>query len=91
MDGSDPRECEKLAYPPPKVSNFRACFWAVLYVDRLILEVYIAPLHLKKEVKSILGGLTECLSQHTIGPNALVFFCVEVDSTHLSIEMDKCV
>ena len=91
MVGSDPLECEKLAISPPKVSNFRACFWAVLYDDTLILEAYIAPQHLKKEVNSKLGMLTECLSQHTIKPDALVFFCVKVDSTHLGIEMDKCV
>ena len=82
---------KKLAISPPKVNNFRACFWAVLYVDRLILEVYIAPLHLKQEVESKLGGMTECLSQRAIGPDALVSFCVEVDSTHLGIEDYKCV
>ena len=91
MVGSNPPEGKKLAISSPKVSNFRACFWAVLYVDRLILEVYIAPLHSKKEVESELGGLKGYLSQHIVGPDTSIFFCVEVDSTHLGIQDDKCV
>ena len=62
----------------------------MLYVDRLILEVYIAPRHLKEEVESELGGLKGYTCQDTVRHKKFIFFCVEVDSTHLDIQDDKC-